>query len=435
MWVGVAIGIGGFGGAALSRSSPATWNAGPASWPAATAEWPASRPSSPLCRPWPGGDARGTHDHPPPAVAARLVRALVGRGRGGAVRLLPGVRRGAALGVLIMGYFLGHIGNLLPMPGGVGGVEGGMVGVFVACGMPLYVAVVGTIAYQVISTWLPVAPGLAAYWSLRRRVARWRSDALDDDELQEAAFAGARRPAAARAERHRVPARPGLGGAARRLERARGRREGHARHRGRRAAHRRGGLRHPRRAHLAGGQRRRALRDRLRRARAGLLRAPGRRLHTRRLHVRLSDRPRRGARAGARHLGGRSAPISVAAAPASCGGRGRRSSSAASRTAADAFALAFALGVGVCIASYTLVDDHGVEHAAALPYFEVVLLICALPYAAGVAHSRGSRRCARPPTAARCPPAWGWSAPMCSCWPRWSARRRPPWRRCARRAS
>ena len=103
-----------------------------------------------------------------------------------------------ALGVLIMGYFLGHIGNLLPMPGGVGGVEGGMVGVFVACGMPLDVAVVGTIAYQVISTWLPVAPGLAAYWSLRRRVARWRSDALGDDELQEAAFAGARRPAAAR---------------------------------------------------------------------------------------------------------------------------------------------------------------------------------------------------------------------------------------------
>src|SRR3954471_21861123 len=80
------------------------------------------------------------------------------------------------LGVLVLGYFLGHIGNLLPMPGGVGGVEGGMVGIFVACDVPLSLAVVATIAYQVISTWLPVAPGLAAYWSLRRRVARWRSD-------------------------------------------------------------------------------------------------------------------------------------------------------------------------------------------------------------------------------------------------------------------
>jgi uncharacterized membrane protein YbhN (UPF0104 family) len=82
-----------------------------------------------------------------------------------------------ALGVLILGYFLGHIGNLVPVPGGIGGVEGGMVGVFVACGMPLALAVVGTIAYQVISTWLPVAPGLVAYWSLRRRIARWQQEA------------------------------------------------------------------------------------------------------------------------------------------------------------------------------------------------------------------------------------------------------------------
>jgi uncharacterized membrane protein YbhN (UPF0104 family) len=88
-----------------------------------------------------------------------------------------------ALGVLILGYFLGHIGNLLPMPGGVGGVEGGMVGVFVACGIPLSLAVVGTIAYQVISTWLPVAPGLGAYWSLRRRIAGWRQE---DGESEDA---------------------------------------------------------------------------------------------------------------------------------------------------------------------------------------------------------------------------------------------------------
>jgi drug/metabolite transporter (DMT)-like permease len=59
------------------------------------------------------------------------------------------------------------------------------------------------------------------------------------------------------------------------------------------------------------------------------------------------------------------------------------------KSSGDALALLFALGVGVCIASYTLVDDHGVEHAAPLPYFEVVLLICALPYAAGVAYFRG----------------------------------------------
>ena len=34
--------------------------------------------------------------------------------------------------VLVMGYFVGMLGNLLPLPGGVGGVDGGMIGAFVA---------------------------------------------------------------------------------------------------------------------------------------------------------------------------------------------------------------------------------------------------------------------------------------------------------------
>jgi drug/metabolite transporter (DMT)-like permease len=50
----------------------------------------------------------------------------------------------------------------------------------------------------------------------------------------------------------------------------------------------------------------------------------------------------------------------------------------------DPTALALALGVGACIAGYTLVDDHGLEHAGALPYFECVLVLVALPYAAVV---------------------------------------------------
>ena len=39
--------------------------------------------------------------------------------------------------------------------------------------------------------------------------------------------------------------------------------------------------------------------------------------------------------------------------------------------------LVLALGVAACIAAYTLVDDEGVRHAAALSYFEAVLLITA----------------------------------------------------------
>ena len=50
----------------------------------------------------------------------------------------------------------------------------------------------------------------------------------------------------------------------------------------------------------------------------------------------------------------------------------------------DGRTLALALGVGACIASYTLIDDHGLRHADAIPYFEVVLVLMAIPYAAAV---------------------------------------------------
>ena len=38
--------------------------------------------------------------------------------------------------VLVMAYFVGQLGNTLPLPGGIGGVEGGMVGALVAFGEP-----------------------------------------------------------------------------------------------------------------------------------------------------------------------------------------------------------------------------------------------------------------------------------------------------------
>lgn len=42
------------------------------------------------------------------------------------------------------------------------------------------------------------------------------------------------------------------------------------------------------------------------------------------------------------------------------------------------------LAIGVVIAGYTVVDDHGLEHAAALPYLMVVVGVPAMVYAAAV---------------------------------------------------
>jgi uncharacterized membrane protein YbhN (UPF0104 family) len=41
-----------------------------------------------------------------------------------------------------MAYFTGMLGNLLPLPGGVGGIEGGMIAAFIAFGVAGGLAVV-----------------------------------------------------------------------------------------------------------------------------------------------------------------------------------------------------------------------------------------------------------------------------------------------------
>jgi uncharacterized protein (TIRG00374 family) len=80
------------------------------------------------------------------------------------------------LAVIIMGYFVGFLGNLLPLPGGIGGVDGGMIGAFAAFGVPLSLVVPVVLAYRVFTFWLPTIPGAIAYFQLRRTVARWRDE-------------------------------------------------------------------------------------------------------------------------------------------------------------------------------------------------------------------------------------------------------------------
>jgi uncharacterized protein (TIRG00374 family) len=76
--------------------------------------------------------------------------------------------------VLIMGYFLGTLGSLLPLPGGIGGVEGGMIGAFAAFGIPGSRALIAVLAYRAISFWLPTLPGVLGWVALRKTVRRWQ---------------------------------------------------------------------------------------------------------------------------------------------------------------------------------------------------------------------------------------------------------------------
>jgi len=79
-------------------------------------------------------------------------------------------------GVVVMAYFVGWLANTLPLPGGIGGVEGGMIGAFSAFGVNVQTAVVAVLAYRAFSFWLPTLPGGVAYFQLRRTVTRWRRE-------------------------------------------------------------------------------------------------------------------------------------------------------------------------------------------------------------------------------------------------------------------
>jgi uncharacterized protein (TIRG00374 family) len=79
-------------------------------------------------------------------------------------------------GVIIMSYFLGMLGNTLPLPGGIGGVDGGMIGALTAFGVSVEGAVVAVLAYRAFAFWLPTLPGAVAYLQLRKTVQRWREE-------------------------------------------------------------------------------------------------------------------------------------------------------------------------------------------------------------------------------------------------------------------
>lgn len=80
------------------------------------------------------------------------------------------------IAVIVVAYFVGMLGNTLPLPGGIGGVDGGMIGAFVAFGVDFGLATVAVLTYRAFAFWLPTVPGAIAYLQLRKTVAGWRAE-------------------------------------------------------------------------------------------------------------------------------------------------------------------------------------------------------------------------------------------------------------------
>jgi uncharacterized membrane protein YbhN (UPF0104 family) len=72
------------------------------------------------------------------------------------------------LTIVLMGYLIGQLGGLLPIPGGIGGIDGGLIGTLIVYGTPAAGTAAAVLGYRLILFWLPLIVGGIAFAALRR---------------------------------------------------------------------------------------------------------------------------------------------------------------------------------------------------------------------------------------------------------------------------
>jgi uncharacterized membrane protein YbhN (UPF0104 family) len=70
--------------------------------------------------------------------------------------------------IVFMAYLCGQLGGILPLPGGIGGIDGGLIGTLVVYGIPVAEATAAVLAYRVVLFWIPLVMGIPAWFFLRR---------------------------------------------------------------------------------------------------------------------------------------------------------------------------------------------------------------------------------------------------------------------------
>jgi uncharacterized membrane protein YbhN (UPF0104 family) len=71
---------------------------------------------------------------------------------------------------LIIGYQVGYLANLIPIPGGVGVLEGGLLGALLLYGLPAAPTAAAVILYHAIALWIPTLGGTYGFVQLRRTI-------------------------------------------------------------------------------------------------------------------------------------------------------------------------------------------------------------------------------------------------------------------------
>lgn len=73
---------------------------------------------------------------------------------------------------MVVGYQIGYLANLVPIPGGVGALEGGLLGALVLYGLPAAPTAAAVVLYHAIALWVPALGGTVGFARLRKAVSR-----------------------------------------------------------------------------------------------------------------------------------------------------------------------------------------------------------------------------------------------------------------------
>jgi uncharacterized membrane protein YbhN (UPF0104 family) len=77
----------------------------------------------------------------------------------------------------VFAYVIGQLGGLIPLPGGIGGIDGGLIGALTLYGSPLSQATAAVLAYRVVQLGVPAILGAVAFVQLRHTLAREKAPA------------------------------------------------------------------------------------------------------------------------------------------------------------------------------------------------------------------------------------------------------------------
>lgn len=86
---------------------------------------------------------------------------------------------GPPVAAFVMAYAIGQAGAIIPAPGGIGGTEGGLIGMFVLFGTPLAIATTAVLGYRVFQLGMPAIAGTFGFID----IGRFMRDPLPTEEV------------------------------------------------------------------------------------------------------------------------------------------------------------------------------------------------------------------------------------------------------------